>query len=379
MPDPADTLPGEPELEQAGLLDGLEGDTRRERVDLLRYLAEQGATLNELAHHTADGTLLFLPAERLIGGTERYTPEDVARLAGVDLETLLRLRKAMGVSIPDPDARELTEADLEAAKLAREARDRGIAEDEILDVTRVLSRGLSQGAEVMRAITLRLVLEPGISERELAERYARAAAGLAPMTGPLVDNLLTLHLRQMATGEAIGAAERTGGHLPGSRDVAVSFADLVGFTRVGEEVPPDELGRMAKRLEELTAETVEPPVRMVKTIGDAAMLVSTDTERLLDSSLALVDAADSEGETFPQLRVGIAQGPALRRAGDWFGQPVNLASRITSVARPGSVLASRDVRDAARDGYRWSFAGDRRLKGIREPVPLFRARRDERD
>ncbi|MDQ6812045.1 MAG: adenylate/guanylate cyclase domain-containing protein, partial [Actinomycetota bacterium] len=62
-------------------------------------------------------------------------------------------------------------------------------------------------------------------------------------------------------------------------------------------------------------------------------------------------------------------------AGDWFGRPVNLASRITSVARAGSVLTESDVHEAAPEAYRWSFAGERRLRGIREPVQLFRARR----
>ncbi len=89
----------------------------------------------------------------------------------------------------------------------------------------------------------------------------------------------------------------------------------------------------------------------------------------------LLDAADAEGEEFPQLRAGVALGPALARAGDWFGRPVNLASRITQVARPGSLLAEREVRESAREAYRWSYAGERRLHGIREPVPLFRARR----
>ena len=64
----------------------------------------------------------------------------------------------------------------------------------------------------------------------------------------------------------------------------------------------------------------------------------------------------------------------MPRAGDWFGRPVNLASRITAIARPGSVLAEREMREAAHDSYRWSFAGERRLRGIREPVALFRAR-----
>ena len=78
---------------------------------------------------------------------------------------------------------------------------------------------------------------------------------------------------------------------------------------------------------------------------------------------------------FPQLRVGTALGTALSRAGDWFGRPVNLASRITQIARPGSLLAEREVHESAPDGYRWSYAGERRLRGVREPVPLFRARK----
>jgi adenylate cyclase len=179
----------------------------------------------------------------------------------------------------------------------------------------------------------------------------------------------------MAQSEAINAAERSGGQLPGSREIAVCFADLVGFTRLGEEVPPDELGRLAVRLETLASEVATPSVRLIKTIGDAAMLTSLEPEPLLDAALTLLDAAEAEAEDFPQLRAGLAIGPALSRAGDWFGRPVNLASRITQIARPGSLLAEREVRESAREAYRWSYAGERRLRGIREPVPLFRARR----
>jgi adenylate cyclase len=206
-------------------------------------------------------------------------------------------------------------------------------------------------------------------------RYADAAAKLYPLVQPLVTNLLSLHMRNVTESEIISAAERSGGRLPGSREVAVCFADLVGFTRLGEEVPPDELGRLAVRLESLATDVAEPPVRLVKTIGDAAMLASAEPEPLLDAALNLIDAANAEGEQFPQLRAGAALGLALPRAGDWFGRPVNLASRITSIARPGSLLAEREVREAVPDSYAWSFAGERRLRGIREPVPLFRARR----
>jgi adenylate cyclase len=357
-----------------GLLDGLEGERRAERLALLRYLAADGVPLAELLRTTASGTLMFLPAERVIGGRERYTAAEIAQRGGVAEDFLIAVRRAMGLPIAAPEEAVYTEADLEAVQMRHVANAAGISDEEILDLMRTLGRGLSQAAETMRTLTLRLVLEPGVSEHDLAQRYAYTASQLSPMLGPLVTNLLNLHLRQMAQSEAINAAERSGGQLAGSREITVCFADLVGFTRLGEEVPPDELGRLAVRLEALATEVAAPPVRLIKTIGDAAMLTSLESEPLLDAALALLDAADAEGEDFPQLRVGMALGPALSRAGDWFGRPVNLASRITSIARPGSLLAERALRNSARDSYRWSYAGERRLRGIREPVPLFRAR-----
>jgi adenylate cyclase len=106
------------------------------------------------------------------------------------------------------------------------------------------------------------------------------------------------------------------------------------------------------------------------------MLVSADTGALLACALDLHDAAAGEGDDFPPLRVGVALGPAVARAGDWYGRPVNLASRVTAIARPGSVLGTREVRDAAGDGYRWSPAGRRSLRGVDGQVALYRARRD---
>jgi len=363
------------DFEAEGLLDGLAGEQRAERLALLQYLAADGVPLSELQRATALGTLMFLPAERVIGGRARYTATEIAQRGEVPGDFLIAVRRAMGLPIAAPEEAVYTEADLEAVRMRHVAHAAGISDEEILDLMRTLGRGLSQAAETMRTLTLRLVLEPGVSEHELAQRYAYAASQLSPMLGPLVTNLLNLHLRQMAQSEAINAAERSGGQLAGSREITVCFADLVGFTRLGEEVPPDELGRLAVRLEALAGEVAAPPVRLIKTIGDAAMLTALEPEPLLDAALTLLDAAEAEAEDFPQLRAGIAIGPALSRAGDWFGRPVNLASRITQIARPGSLLAEREVRESTREAYRWSYAGERRLRGIREPVPLFRARR----
>jgi adenylate cyclase len=373
-PDPPDQ-PRPPDFAAEGLLDGLEGPARAERAALLAQLAEEGVPLAELRRSTASGTILYLAADRVIGGPERYTAAEVVERTGVSEEFLVAARRAMGLPIPEPDDAVYTEAELETARMTLVARAAGIPDEDLLELLRVLGRGLAQAAETLRALPLKLVLEPGMSEAELAHRYADAVAGLYPLVNPLVSNLLALHLRDATQSTVVGELERSGGRLPGSREVAICFADLVGFTRLGEEVPPDELGRLAVRLEALAAEAAAPTVRLVKTIGDAAMLAAPEPEPLLASALNLIDAADVEGEDFPQLRAGVALGLALPRAGDWFGRPVNLASRITSIARPGSVLAERDVRDSASDAYGWSYAGERRLKGIRGPVALYRARR----
>ncbi|HEY1566068.1 MAG TPA: adenylate/guanylate cyclase domain-containing protein, partial [Solirubrobacteraceae bacterium] len=100
--------------------------------------------------------------------------------------------------------------------------------------------------------------------------------------------------------------------------------------------------------------------------------VSPKPAPLVEVALRLVDAF--EEEELPSLRAGIAFGPALQRAGDYYGNSVNLASRVTGVARPGSVLCTREIRDGARDEFHWSAAGRHKLKGVAGATPLFRAR-----
>ena len=357
-----------------GLLDGLQGSARAERLALLRHLQDEGVTLEEIRRLSDAGTLIFGAADRVLGDREHLTAEEVSRMSGVELGILTAARRAMGLPVPDPGEPAYTHADVESARMIGVAREAGLADEDLLDLLRVLGRGLASAAESLRALPMKLILRPGMSERQIAGEYGRAVQQLYPLLDPLISNLLTLHLRQAAESEVISEMERVGGSLPGAREIAVCFADLVGFTRIGEEVPAVELGRLAARLEVMAGDFAERPVRLVKTIGDAVMLSSPEPQPLIDSALALVAAGDREGEDFPQLRSGAALGLALPRAGDWFGRPVNIASRITSVARPGSLLAEAGLRDAVGESFRWSFAGERRLRGIREPVALFRVR-----
>jgi adenylate cyclase len=216
-------------------------------------------------------------------------------------------------------------------------------------------------------------LHPGDSERDVALRYAAMAEQLIPGTTPIVAAALNAHVRESARRGIIGRAEREQGHLSSEEETVVCFVDLVGFTSLGAEVGAEELGTVAKTLAELAADVARPPVRLVKTIGDAAMFVSSDASPVVDAALTLVDAV--EAAELPSLRAGLALGPAFNRAGDWYGNTVNLASRVTGVARPGSVVATQGVRDAAAGDFAWSFAGRFKLKGVPEPVPLHRARR----
>ena len=155
------------------------------------------------------------------------------------------------------------------------------------------------------------------------------------------------------------------------------FADLVGFTRLGEEVAPDELGRLAARLEALAFDVATAPVRLVKTIGDAAMLAAPTAEPLLDAALELIDAAEREGSDFPQLRAGAASGMARAARGRLVrqaGEPRQPHHRGGAAGQPA------DRARAARSGGRalpLRFAGEHRLRGIRERVTLFRVRHQE--
>jgi adenylate cyclase len=359
-----------------GLLDGLDDDARDARVELLEKLTADGFELGDLREAAAAGRLLLLSTERVLTeGPPLYTPREVAEEAGVDLELLERFQRAMGASTGDRDERRLGEPDLEAAKVVRSLLDAGLPEEGMLQVGRTMGTATARVAQSNRELIVQNFIEPGDTEAEVAERLAEAAEKLVPLATEVLGFGLRLHLVEQIRRDVIGAADLAAGDVGGADEVCVCFADLVGFTKLGEEIEAEQLGSVATRLEEMAAEVAEPPVRLVKLIGDAAMLAASEPAPLLEAALRLVELADEEGETFPQLRAGAAIGTALGRGGDLYGRPVNLASRITGIARPGSVLASNDLKEAATDGFSYSFAGKRPVKGLDAPVKLYRVRR----
>jgi adenylate cyclase len=364
------------DIEGSGLLDGLEGQARAERVELIDWLLERDISVEQIRGAIAP---MLLATRRVMGDDGSYvSAREISEKAGIDLDLLQRIQRAVGLPrVDDPDAAVHVRADGEAAAHAQRFIELGIDPEQIVLVMRVLAEGLSRGAEVMRYAALSAVMRPRATELEIAKGSEALVSQVAPLLGPMIEDMLLLQLRHLMETEAVNATERAEGvPLPGARLVTIAFADLVGFTRLGEAVPPENLEQLARRLGDLARDAAVPPVRFIKTIGDEVMLVSTDPVPLLAAVLDLVDATNADDD-FPQLRVGMATGLAVSRAGDWFGSPVNLASRVTGAARPGSVLVSKSAREAigAVDRFAWSFAGPRRLKGIKDEVKLYRARR----
>ena len=361
------------------LLEGLEGVARTERAELVKWLLDQGITADEI--RTTNPPLL-LATRHLMGDDGSYvSTREISETYGVDLALLQQVQRAIGlVRVDDPDAVVHMRADGEAAAFTQRFVELGLDPEQLVLVVRVLAEGLSRAAEVMRYTALSAIMRPGATELEIAKASKALVSEIAPMLGPMIQHMLFMQLRHMMENEAVNAAERAAGKpLPGARQITVAFADLVGFTRIGEVVSAEELGHLANRLAHLARDMTVPPVRFIKTIGDAVMFVCPDPLPMLDVVLKLVETVDTDND-FPRLRAGVASGMAVSRAGDWFGSPVNMASRVTAVARPGTVLAADSFWEGLGENREYgefsgTFAGARRLKGIKNEVKLFRIRR----
>jgi adenylate cyclase len=241
--------------------------------ELIAWLLERGFSIDHIRASVA--APLMLPAYRVLGDDgELVSARAVCESTGVELELLQRLQRAIGPPrIEDPDAAVLPRADGEAAARAKFFLDLGIDADDTVAVMRVLVESLGHAAAIMREAALKAILRPGATEIELAEGSEQLALRADPNLGPLMEDLIRMVLRHSFEMEAVNAAERAAGRLPGARPVTVGFAYLAGFTRLGEALPAEELEHVASRLAELAHDVAVPPVQFVKSIGDAVMLV----------------------------------------------------------------------------------------------------------
>ncbi len=377
MPEPA----GIPDFEYEGLLDGLTGEAREVRLRLLEFLwAEEGVDLETLRREAKANRLALLPADLAIGRPgHRFTPIEVAEQAGITVNELQKLIAALGFPPPAADDRILGRQDVRAAKRLRKFMDAGLPLDNMLAVTRVVGSSAARIAQVHRDLVSTDIVDPDADEWEAAMQLREAARELLPMGEEAVTYALRSHFVDQLRSQVMAMDTPGWFGSGGAVEVSVCFADLVGFTRLGERSELEQIGTVAKLLESVAIEVTNPEVRLVKLIGDAAMLVSEDGAALFDAALRFIevgrDAGRDAGSELPALRVGVARGLATPQVGDWFGNPVNLASRITEAARPDSVLAEATAVEAAGDAFRYSKVGEHKFKGLKRPVRLFRVRR----
>jgi adenylate cyclase len=359
------------DFEAEGMLDG--ADDREARLELLRALEAEGFTVDQLRDAARQNRLALLPVERvLVGDGKLYTPEELAEETGLERDFLDDAARALGVPIREPGERSISEDELELSRGAKVLLDAGLPEEAFLELTAVMSRSMATVAAAFTSVFGDAFLQPGDTERDLGLRYAEAIRNLGPLATPALGQMFNIRLREQMSEAYISQTELQSGRLAGSQPITVGFVDIVGFTRLGEDVAPEELGPVVRGFEKTVAETVDPPVKLVKTIGDAAMLVAPEAGPVLGTVLELVERSKDDG---PLLRGGVACGDGLPRAGDWYGRPVNLAARLTGFAKRGSVVASKEVREACADAYDWSDAGKRRFKGVKGSVEVFRVRR----
>ncbi|NJP68915.1 adenylate/guanylate cyclase domain-containing protein [Streptomyces sp. ventii] len=307
-----------------------------------------------------------LRLEQLIIGAEReYTPFQAAKAAGVPMEMASRFWRAMG--FPDiGQAKALTEADVLALR-----RLAGLVEAGLLSEPMAVQVARSTGQTTARLADWQIDSfleglteppEPGMTRSEVAYPLVEL---LLP---ELEEFLVYVWRRQLAAAAGRVVQEQDDAELV-DRRLAVGFADLVGFTRLTRRLEEEELGELVETFETTAADQVaEYGGRLIKTLGDEVLFAADDAATAAGIGLRLIETM-AGNPILPELRVGIAFGTVTTRMGDVFGNTVNLASRLTSIAPKDAVL----VDDAMRKEL--TAAGAAPPAGPGEPAPEGRDHR----
>jgi adenylate cyclase len=352
----------------AELLEGVPESEKPSRLALLERLHADGCTSEELRAAHAAGRLSLLPVERLLARRRRHSLTGAARAAGLSDEYADVNHRSLGLPLPHDDDEPVYDDDqLENLKVLRGLLDLGVPEEDMHAISRIFGRASHRTAQAMVDVLARALLRPGDTEDDLALRLADLAEAMLPILDRMSGAVLRLHLLDVVQRETVLRLEGDE-RLAGSREVTIAFADLAGFTALSERLPIEDLGRVASRFEELVLDLSGAHVRLVKVLGDGAMLAAEEPAPLVGTLLDLVDAAADED--LPPVHAGVAHGPALHSAGDWLGRTVNVAARLCAVAPPWTVLATGE---AATEPHDWAEAGIHNLRGIAQPVPALRA------
>jgi adenylate cyclase len=318
--------------------------------------------------------IVELLEERLLGGHGSMTGDEIAEAVGISRDVTRQRWRSLGFTEVDDDEPAFTEADLEAMRLTQRLHDVGlITDEEESALIRTLGRSFARLAE----------WQLGLLGREIDPRHLdrdQLAAVIDEVT-PVIDRVQSYVWRRHLLGAASRLLLAPPSDDEGATTAGIGFADIVGYTRQTRSLKHDELARLVDVFEERALAIVTAHGgRIIKTIGDEILYAADRPEDAAGIALELVEEHRLD-EDFPQLRVGLAWGPVLNRLGDVFGPTVNLAARLTSLARPGRVLTDKELAEALHDDPRFRLRRMRRtsVKGYRhlEPWKLRRPHGDD--
>jgi class 3 adenylate cyclase len=374
------------QLTELGVVQPSEADGRFRPIDIQRIrvaeaFTDSGLAVEDLGRLVAEGHVTFPNLEAVFGepiAASDTTLGEFAARVGRDSDLLRRVYTQLGLPQPGDDDR-LRADDLEFLHeflLVFDARDVGLGDDFLLRAARLCGDSIRHLAEAINTM-MREELMPALA-RSSTEPPQMLGDGPFAVTSRLTGWLIRRHLETLIHGNIVENIERvmeeTGiGRRRDLHPPAIGFLDLSGFTVLTGAKGDEEAAKLAVRLSDLVQETTAARRgRAVKSLGDGVMLHFREPGEAVSAALDLVDAIPKAG--LPPARVGITSGPVVFRDGDYFGRAVNVAARITDYARPGEVLVSETVVESgAAAGSTFEELGVVELKGIREPVQLFRA------
>ena len=286
--------------------------------------------------------------ERLVlGGARRYTRIDVEVRSGVERERNERLWRALGFADVDDSDVVFTEADVEALKLIDGLVTSGlIAPNVEAAVARAAGQALSRLAEWEIGLLNDFVV-PKTGNGTVTpdeEAVLQFAETLLPIMEQLHSYVWRRHVAAVA-GRALAASPDE----LESNTLVVGFADVVAYTRLTRNLPDSELAELIERFESTVADVIAARSgRVIKMLGDEVLFAASDPAAAAVIALDLLDAIVVDGE-LPNVRIGMARGNVLSRFGDVYGPVVNVASRLTSAAKPGTILVDVDLATVLAD------------------------------
>lgn len=287
--------------------------------------------------------------EFLLGGARHLTRQQVREITDVPLEQSSRLWSALGFPATPDEVPSFTEADLDALRLTgRLLSDDTFDQSEALAVARTLGQSVARLAEWQANLLRRTIAESGRSDDP--DAVVEAVETLVPLLEKLQSYAWRRHLAVTAGRMLASLAhpEQDGEDGAGRDVTVVGFADIVGFTALSRQIDADLLRSLLERFEAVSTDVVaRHGARIVKTLGDEVLFVCADPTAALDVAFDLHDEVpDDDGHL--ALRIGLARGEVLPRYGDVYGPVVNIASRLTSHARPGTVLLDDEMTETVR-------------------------------